>query len=76
MQIGLNGATAGLLHDPSSREDVPIEVRLSRPDRSGIEQLRNLKLPGATGAQVSLSELTNVQQTSSTRAFIARTCGL
>src|SRR5271166_4196776 len=37
VQIGLSGAPAGLLHDPASREDVPIEVRLSRPDRSGIE---------------------------------------
>jgi multidrug efflux pump subunit AcrB len=63
VQIGLNGASAGLLHDPSSREDVPIEVRLSRPDRSGIEQLRNLKLPGPTGAQVSLREITEVQAT-------------
>ncbi len=63
VDIGLNGASAGLLHDPSSSEDVPIEVRLSRPDRSGIEQLRNLKLPGATGAQVSLREITNVEET-------------
>ncbi len=63
VQIGLNGASAGLLHDPSSREDVPIEVRLSRQDRSGIEQLRNLKLPGPTGAQVSLREITNVEET-------------
>ena len=30
VQIGLSGATAGLLHDPASREDIPIEVRLSR----------------------------------------------
>ena len=63
VQIGLNGASAGLLHDPSSREDVPIEVRLSRPDRSGIDELRNLKLPGPTGAQVSLREITNVEET-------------
>ena len=63
VQIGLNGASAGLLHDPSSREDIPIEVRLSRPDRSGIEELRNLKLPGPTGAQVSLREITNVEET-------------
>ena len=63
VQIGLNGASAGLLHDPSSREDIPIEVRLSRPDRSGIEQLRNLKLPGPTGAQVSLREITDVDET-------------
>jgi multidrug efflux pump subunit AcrB len=63
VQIGLNGASAGLLHDSSSREDVPIEVRLSRPDRSGIEQLRDLKLPGPTGAQVSLREITSVEET-------------
>jgi multidrug efflux pump subunit AcrB len=63
VQIGLNGATAGLLHDPSSREDIPIEVRLSRPDRSGIEDLEALKLPGASGGLVSLREVTNVQRT-------------
>ena len=44
----------GFLHDPQSREDVPIEVRLSRPDRSGIEELGNLKLPAPSGAQISL----------------------
>jgi multidrug efflux pump subunit AcrB len=63
VQIGLNGASAGLLHDPSSREDIPIDVRLSRADRSGIEELRNLKLPGPTGAQVSLREITSVAET-------------
>jgi multidrug efflux pump subunit AcrB len=63
VQIGLNGATAGLLHDPSSREDIPIEVRLSRPDRSGIEDLEALKLPGPSGGLVSLREVTNVQRT-------------
>lgn len=62
VQIGLSGAPAGLLHDPSSREDIPIEVRLSRPDRSGIEDLQNLKLPGPAGRQVSLREVTNVQR--------------
>lgn len=63
VQIGLSGASAGLLHDPSSREDIPIEVRLSRSDRSGIEDLGALKLPGPSGAQVSLHEITSVRQT-------------
>src|SRR5438132_2350440 len=63
VQIGLSGASAGLLHDPASREDVLIEVRLSRPDRSGIEDLENLKLPGPSGAQVSLREVTNIRET-------------
>ncbi|MHB8500261.1 MAG: efflux RND transporter permease subunit [Candidatus Acidiferrales bacterium] len=63
VQIGLSGTSAGLLHDPASREDVPIEVRLSRPDRSGIEDLGSLKLPGTSGGQVSLREVTNVRKT-------------
>ena len=63
IQIGLSGASAGLLHDPSSREDVPIEVRLARPDRSSMEGLENLKLPTPTGGQVSLREVTGVRET-------------
>ncbi len=63
LQVGLSGANAGLLHDPASREDVPIEVRLARSDRSGIENLENLKLPTPSGGQIALQEVTNLQQT-------------
>jgi multidrug efflux pump subunit AcrB len=63
VETGLSGASAGLLHDPTSREDVPIEVRLSRPDRSSIEGLEDLKLPGPSGAQISLREVTNIRET-------------
>src|SRR5215470_300228 len=63
VQIGLSGSSAGLLHDPASREDIPIEVRLSRTNRSGIDELQNLKVPGPSGQQVSLREITNVQKT-------------
>jgi len=63
LEVGLSGANAGLLHDPNSREDVPIEVRLARPDRSGIENLQNLKLPTPAGGQIALQEVTNLQQT-------------
>jgi multidrug efflux pump subunit AcrB len=63
LQIGLGGAEAGLLHNPESREDVPIQVRLSRAARSGIEALQGLRLPTAAGAQVSLRELTTLEQT-------------
>jgi multidrug efflux pump subunit AcrB len=63
LQTGLNGTPAGLLHDPASRENIPIEVRLSRPDRSSIAGLEDLKLPGPSGAQISLREVTKVEQT-------------
>ena len=63
LQIGLGGADAGLLHDPQSREDIPIRVRLSRADRSGIKDLGNLKLPTPTGGQIALQEITRLSQT-------------
>jgi len=63
IQIALNGTTAGLLHRPEAREDVPIEVRLARPSRSGIDELRSIHLPTPSGAQVSLAEVTRVEQT-------------
>ena len=63
LQVGLGGADAGLLHDPQSREDIPIKVRLSRPDRSGIQDLENLKLPTPSGGQIALQELTDLKQT-------------
>jgi len=63
LQIGLGGADAGLLHDPQSREDIPIRVRLSRADRSGIQDLASLKLPTSNGGQIALQEVTSLRQT-------------
>jgi len=63
LQIGLSGTTVGLLHDAQSREDVPIEVRLARADRSSILDLAHLKLPTPSGGEVSLQEITKLQQT-------------
>jgi multidrug efflux pump subunit AcrB len=63
VQIGLGGMSAGLLHDPASREDVPIEVRLERAERSRIEDLGNLKLPTPSGGQIALQEITNLKTT-------------
>ncbi len=63
LQIALNGAEAGLLHATPDRENVPINVRLSRADRSSIEQLQAIKLPTASGGQVSLGEVTTLKKT-------------
>ena len=40
-----------------------IEVRLTRSDRSGIENLENLKLPTASGGQIALQEITDLRRT-------------
>ena len=68
LQIGLSGASAGLLHDPLSREDIPIDVRLARADRSSIENLQQLKLSTADGSQIALREITNLLQTTIDRS--------
>jgi len=62
VQIGLDGATAGLLHSPQAREDVPIRVQLARADRSSIESLAAMHLPSAGGGQVSVAEVTNLDK--------------
>lgn len=63
MQIALSGSEAGLLHVNGSREDVPIVVRLSRSSRSGMDELESMKLPTASGGQVSLREVTDLEKT-------------
>ena len=62
MQIGLDGANAGLLHIAESREDIPIHVQLGRADRSSISSLEELRLPSAGGSQVSIGELTSLDK--------------
>ncbi len=69
LEIALRGGTAGLLHRPESREDVPIQVRLARAERSGIEDLKRLRLPTPMGGQVSLGEVVTVEKTTIDRSI-------
>ncbi|MBZ5703056.1 MAG: efflux RND transporter permease subunit [Acidobacteriia bacterium] len=69
LHIALSGEAAGLLHDAKSREDVPIEVRLSRADRSGIEALEDLRVAGADGRLVALRDVTHRRKTTIDRSL-------
>ena len=62
VQIALSGAEAGLLHQASEREDVPIRLRLARASRSNENALRGLYLPSSGGGMVPLGELIQVKQ--------------
>ena len=57
LTTALSGTQVGLLHDESSREDIALTARLPRSQRSGLDQLSQLKLRAASGALVPLSEL-------------------
>jgi multidrug efflux pump subunit AcrB len=60
VQMATDGAPAGLLHDPSAREDVPILLRLPRANRGSLEAVEALRLGPAA---VSVGELTRASQT-------------
>lgn len=56
LALAAGGANAGLLHDPLEKEDVQIEVRLTRAARSDPKRLEQLKIRTASGGLVPLSE--------------------
>jgi multidrug efflux pump subunit AcrB len=61
MQVASAGYEAGLLHVDTEKEDVPLTVRLDRASRSGLAQLRNLKVAGRDGRLVALGELVRTE---------------
>jgi multidrug efflux pump subunit AcrB len=62
LRIAVDGATAGLLHDPQEREDVQILLRLPRKERSSLDDLKQIKVAGQSGNLVPLAELVRVDQ--------------
>ena len=63
LAMALGGADVTLLHRPTSREDVPVRVRLARASRSSEQDLRGLYLNAADGTQVPFGELVRVDHT-------------
>ncbi len=62
LRLAVDGAEAGLLHQPLEREDVPIVLRLDRAERSRIETLKQLKVVGRQGNLVPLGEIVRVEE--------------
>jgi multidrug efflux pump subunit AcrB len=60
LRVAVAGQSAGLLHDDSAKEDVPIVLRLDRATRSDRARLASLRIPSPSGALVPLSEVTRV----------------
>ena len=62
MSTALGGSHVGLLHDEGAREDVPIDVRLPRSERSGLAQLDQINVRSETGGLVPLRELVSATE--------------
>ena len=63
LRIAIHGEDAGLLHSQTSREDIPITVRMDRADRSSMDAIGSMKLASSDGSLVSLREITTVRAT-------------
>jgi multidrug efflux pump subunit AcrB len=63
LNIAVQGAEAGLLHDENEKEDVSIILRLPVESRSDISDLTRLKVQGPTGNLVPLGELVTIEKT-------------
>ncbi len=63
LRIALAGADAGLAHIPTSRDPVPIVLRLDRAQRSHLDDLLQLNIHSADGQMVPLSELVTTHET-------------
>jgi multidrug efflux pump subunit AcrB len=62
LRIALDGMNVGLLHQAGEKEDVPITLQLPRAERSSVEDLRQIKVKGASGNMVPLGELVHVDE--------------
>lgn len=69
LTLVLSGAQIGLAHDESAREDVPIRVRLSRQERSGLQSLESLFVTARDGHSVPLRELVRPVRIASEQAI-------
>jgi len=57
LAMALSGTDIGLMHDPDSRSQIPIRVRLPREARSGIDELIQVTVASRTGQLIPIREL-------------------
>jgi multidrug efflux pump subunit AcrB len=62
LKIAVEGMNIGLLHLPKEKEDVTIQIRLPREERSSVNDLLKIKVEGQRGNLVPLGELVRVEQ--------------
>ncbi|MGD2079517.1 MAG: efflux RND transporter permease subunit [Nitrospirota bacterium] len=60
--VALGGTGAGLVHSREEKEPVEVFVRMSVEERSGVEALKEVRMPSKAGSFVPLSELTTVSK--------------
>ncbi len=63
LRAALSGEAVGLVHIPEEREDVYLVLRYPEPRRSGIPELKSVKVKSLSGRLVSLGEIASIKKT-------------
>ena len=69
LRVAVDGMNIGLLHVPTEKEDVYINLRLPKSERSSLADLQQIKVIGNQGNLVSVSELVEVQEVKSDKSI-------
>ena len=69
MSLASSGYQAGLLHSENAKEDIPLTLRLDRANRSGLDQIENLKVAGRNGHLVALGELVRSEEVTADKSI-------
>jgi len=72
-RMALEGMSAGLLHQPAEKEDVPIFLRLPREGRSNLNDLKQIKVIGPRGISFPWENLSAWSRRLPTRASTTKT---
>ncbi len=62
LKVALEGMGIGLVHVPAEKEDVAIQLRLARQERSSLESLKEIKVVNNRGSLVSLGQLVRIEE--------------
>ncbi len=62
LRLAVSGMEAGLLHQAREKEDVPILLRFPREQRSGVEDLKAIRVMGKQGNLIPLGEIVRVEK--------------
>jgi len=69
MALASSGYQAGLLHADSSKEDIPLMLRLDRASRSDLQRIQALKVAGSNGRLVALGELVHAVEVTADKSI-------
>jgi multidrug efflux pump subunit AcrB len=69
LRMAVEGMGAGLLHQPTEKEDVVIFLRVPQDQRSRVEDLKQIKVMGHRGDLVALGELVHVEKVTADKSI-------